>query len=136
MGCKSSKLKAKTPQADGASPTPESTPARAQAKQPLETKSSEALTPAHGGRGGEADDGRRSNAPKEAAERTEELDAEGNPLLLPGGEWVKTQGTPFYYCEKENLYYHPPSFQFYDPTNEMWYDPEKNEWYNDDKNDS
>lgn len=64
---------------------------------------------------------------------TEEFDTEGNPLVLPEGLWVRTEGTPFYYSEKENLYYHPPSCQFYDPTNEMWYDPEKDEWYNDDE---
>nr|CCC94208.1 conserved hypothetical protein [Trypanosoma congolense IL3000] len=53
------------------------------------------------------------------------------PLVLPKGEWVLTEGTPFYYSDAENLYFHPPSCQFYDPTNEMWYDPEHDEWYRD-----
>ncbi|RHW68894.1 hypothetical protein DPX39_100123000 [Trypanosoma brucei equiperdum] len=61
-----------------------------------------------------------------------ELDDEGNALVLPKGEWVRTEGTPFYYSDAENLYFHPPSCQFYDPTNEMWYDPEQDEWYRDD----
>ncbi|KAG5495063.1 hypothetical protein JKF63_02116 [Porcisia hertigi] len=56
-------------------------------------------------------------------------------VVLPAGNWVKTEGTPYYYCAKENLYYHPPSCQFYDPTNSMWYDPEKSEWYCDDASD-
>ncbi|KAL7698569.1 hypothetical protein NQL31_006099 [Lotmaria passim] len=64
-----------------------------------------------------------------------DVDEEGNPVVLPKGDWVKTEGTPYYYSATENLYYHPPSCQFYDPTNEMWYDPEKDEWYHDDASD-
>lgn len=64
-----------------------------------------------------------------------EVDEDGNPVVLPKGDWVKTEGTPYYYSATENLYYHPPSCQFYDPTNEMWYDPEKDEWYHDDASD-
>ena len=52
-------------------------------------------------------------------------------VLLPKGEWVKVEGTPYYFSAQENLYYHPPSSQFYDPSNVMWYDPDKDEWYND-----
>ncbi|CAG9580677.1 conserved hypothetical protein [Leishmania major strain Friedlin] len=65
-----------------------------------------------------------------------DLDENGNAVLLPKGVWVKTEGTPYYYCAEENLYFHPPSCQFYDPTNEMWYDPEKDEWYRDDGSDA
>lgn len=64
-----------------------------------------------------------------------DVDEDGNPVVLPKGDWVKTEGTPYYYSATENLYYHPPSCQFYDPTNEMWYDPEKDEWYHDDASD-
>jgi glucan-binding YG repeat protein len=69
------------------------------------------------------------------AARNAEVDEDGNPVVLPKGDWVKTEGTPYYYSATENLYYHPPSCQFYDPTNEMWYDPEKDEWYHDDASD-
>ncbi|KAG8340281.1 hypothetical protein ERJ75_001441900 [Trypanosoma vivax] len=64
-------------------------------------------------------------------EHQHEVDEKGNVVVLPKGEWIRTAGTPFYYSEAENLYFHPPSCQFYDPTNEMWYDPEKDEWYQD-----
>ncbi|AYU82083.1 protein of unknown function - conserved [Leishmania donovani] len=65
-----------------------------------------------------------------------DVDENGNAVLLPKGVWVKTEGTPYYYCLEENLYFHPPSCQFYDPTNEMWYDPDKDEWYRDDGSDA
>ncbi|GET91846.1 hypothetical protein, conserved [Leishmania tarentolae] len=65
-----------------------------------------------------------------------DVDENGNPVVLPKGVWVKTEGTPYYYSVEENLYFHPPSCQFYDPTNEMWYDPEKDEWYHDDASDA
>lgn len=64
------------------------------------------------------------------------VDVNGNPIALPKGDWVRTEGTPYYYSALENLYYHPPSYQFYDPTNEMWYDPDKDEWYKDTEADS
>lgn len=57
----------------------------------------------------------------------EQFDEDG--IRLPEGDWVKADGTPYYYSQTENLYFHPPSGQFYDPSNEMWYDPEKDEWY-------
>lgn len=74
---------------------------------------------------------RRANSDASAAD----VDENGNPVVLPKGDWIKTEGTPYYYSALENLYYHPPSCQFYDPTNEMWYDPEKDEWYHDDGSD-
>lgn len=58
------------------------------------------------------------------------------PLVLPKGDWVKADGTPYYYSQAENLYFHPPSGQFYDPSNEMWYDPEKDEWYSEETDDA
>ncbi|CBZ29904.1 conserved hypothetical protein [Leishmania mexicana MHOM/GT/2001/U1103] len=64
-----------------------------------------------------------------------DVDENGNAVLLPKGVWAKTEGTPYYYCAEENLYFHPPSCQFYDPTNEMWYDPDKDEWYRDEGSD-
>ncbi|KAH9578459.1 hypothetical protein LSM04_009378 [Trypanosoma melophagium] len=84
-----------------------------------------------GGPGG-GDGNRTPPASVASQQRQQELDEDGNPVVLPKGDWVRTEGTPFYYSEKENLYFHPPSCQFYDPTNEMWYDPEKDEWYRDD----
>ncbi|KPI87961.1 hypothetical protein ABL78_2952 [Leptomonas seymouri] len=72
----------------------------------------------------------------DAAVTNPDVDEDGNPVVLPKGDWVKTEGTPYYYSATENLYYHPPSCQFYDPTNEMWYDPEKDEWYHDDASDA
>jgi hypothetical protein len=62
-----------------------------------------------------------------AAAEEERFDEEG--LRLPEGDWVKADGTPYYYSQTENLYFHAASGQFYDPSNEMWYDPEKDEWY-------
>lgn len=61
---------------------------------------------------------------------------EDENVVLPKGEWIRAKGTPYYYSQTENLYFHPSSCQFYDPTNEMWYDSEKNEWYRDDEDET
>lgn len=74
-----------------------------------------------------------ADAPVNVRPETEKVD--DTNVLLPVGEWVRAKGTPYYYSQAENLYYHPNSCQFYDPTNEMWYDPEKKEWYRDDEDD-
>ena len=59
------------------------------------------------------------------------LIAPKDAVNLPKGDWVKAEGTPYYYSASEKLYFHPPSHQFYDPANDMWYDPDKDEWYAD-----
>ncbi|RNF26053.1 uncharacterized protein Tco025E_01682 [Trypanosoma conorhini] len=161
MGCKSSKAKEPTArpatkkQDNAPTPTnpsePVVAPTEQHAKQPVDTKKLEVVAPV--GRAGNSeavDTGSPAGPPKVVAGQggsdtrratsnttsKQELDDEGNPLLLPNGDWVRTEGTPFYYSEKENLYFHPPSCQFYDPTNEMWYDPEKDEWYYDEENEA
>ncbi|PWV11365.1 hypothetical protein C3747_60g62 [Trypanosoma cruzi] len=160
MGCKNSK--AREPPADtvtaaqaniatnkNSSTAPTLSPAQLHVKQTGETKRNNAASPTSRGNNGEASEnesrieqpkkalGPGGNDVKQAASNSpskQELDDEGNPLLLPNGDWVRTEGTPFYYSVEENLYFHPPSCQFYDPTNGMWYDPEKDEWYYDDEN--
>lgn len=79
-------------------------------------------------------DPNKSDAPH-SARRERDDNVEEENVVLPKGNWIKAKGTPYYYCQTENLYYHPPSCQFYDPTNEMWYDSEKNEWYHDNEDD-
>lgn len=81
----------------------------------------------------EAHQGSRA-APATAAHHREHVAPPPEPeyedaIVLPKGDWVKADGTPYYYSATENLYFHPPSGQFYDPSNEMWYDPDKDEWY-------
>lgn len=53
-------------------------------------------------------------------------------VVLPEGNWVLADGGPFYWSDKEKLFYHPESAQFYDPETGKWYDPETDEWYDDD----
>ncbi|KEG10280.1 hypothetical protein DQ04_03941060 [Trypanosoma grayi] len=151
MGCKSSKTKETKPAstAANAKSNAANTSPQLQQQQPADKKN-DVATPAGRVNNGEITEGAsRAGPPRKAAgpggaaaadARTgtsaptpqQELDEDGNPVVLPKGDWVRTEGTPYYYSEKENLYFHPPSSQFYDPTNEMWYDPEKEEWYRDD----
>ncbi|RNF11918.1 hypothetical protein TraAM80_00613 [Trypanosoma rangeli] len=161
MGCKNSKAKGPTTQppttkqdntpTPNISTVPAAAPTEQRAKQPNETKKNEATTFVGRAGNGEVTDtgspagprkvvaGQGGSDNKRAASNAtskQEVDDEGNPLILPNGNWVRTDGTPFYYSEQENLYFHPPSCQFYDPTNEMWYDPEKDEWYYDEENEA
>lgn len=58
--------------------------------------------------------------------------ANNSNVVLPEGNWVLADGGPFYWSDKEKLFYHPESAQFYDPETGKWYDPETDEWYDDD----
>lgn len=71
----------------------------------------------------------RHQQQQQAAVVVEEENFDEEGIRLPEGDWVKADGTPYYYSQTENLYFHAASGQFYDPSNEMWYDPEKDEWY-------
>jgi hypothetical protein len=75
--------------------------------------------------------GGATNRAKSQQQQQDDLVAPQDAANLPKGDWVKAEGTPYYYSSSEKLYFHPPSHQFYDPANDMWYDPDKDEWYAD-----